>query len=305
MALLTWDGAGARLYETGVDQGVLYIPDANGAYTNGVAWNGLVGVTEAPTGASANAQYADNTKYLNLYSLEQYEATLDAFTYPPEWNQFDGNATGAGYPGVTIGQQTRKSFGLSYRTKLGNDLVGDDYAYKLHLVYGLKASPSSKAFTTINDSPSPITFSWSMQSTPAASAGRAPTSLLTIDSSKALSANLTALNNLLYGNSGNPQMPTPDVVITTMTATTVTQISVLTTNPSSTTGGLVTLPAQTGIQYRVRSTGVIVSGTYQIPVGSGVPQYGIIDVEPIAATGSLLYYFGPNVQTSFVFTKSV
>jgi hypothetical protein len=306
MALLTWDGAGKRLYETGVDQGVLYIPDANGAYTNGVAWNGLVGVTESPTGAEANAQYADNTKYLNLYSLEQYEATLEAFTYPDEWNQFDGNGTGAGYPGVTIGQQVRKSFGLSYRTKLGNDLLGDDYAYKLHLVYGLKASPSEKAFTTINDSPSPITFSWSMQSTPAATTGRAATSLLTIDSSKALSANLTALNNILYGNSGNPQLPTPDVVITTMTATTVTPITAITTIPVSTTGGAVTIVAQTGVQYRRRDTGAIVAaGAPSFTITGTAPQYVIIDAEPIAATGSLLYYFGPYVQTSFVMAKTV
>lgn len=303
VGVLTWDGAGKRLYETGVDQGVLYIPDTNGAYVDGVAWNGLTGVTESPTGAEANAQYADNIKYLNLYSAEQYEGTLEAFTYPDEWHQFDGNyVDGVTYPGVILGQQARKSFGLSYRTKLGNDLVGDDYAYKLHLVYGLKASPSERAFTTINDSPSPITFSWSINSTPTSVTGRSPLSLLTVDSSKAFSANLTALNTLLYGQvAANPQLPTPDAVLALMRATTVTPINLLTTPPSVVTaGGTVTLPAQTGIQYRRMDTGALVTTSFVIsPINTSV----IVKVETIAAVPSLAYYFGPNVQQQWVFTR--
>lgn len=290
VGLLTWDGAGKRLYETGVDQGVLYIPDGTGAYVDGVSWNGLTGVTESPTGAEANAQYADNTKYLNLYSVEQYEATLEAFTYPDEWNQFDGNFTSGSYPGVSIGQQVRKSFGLSYRTKLGNDLLGDDYAYKLHLVYGLKASPSEKAFTTINDSPSPITFSWSLQSTPVATTGRAATSLLTIDSSKAFSANLTALNTILYGaTSVTPKLPTPDAVITIMTAAAVVTTAAPTAPSVGATTGVWTIPVITGVQYRRLDTNAIVtSASAVMAVGTVVVQ-----AETIDPTTSFVYLF-PN-----------
>lgn len=302
VGLLTWDGAGKRLYETGVDQGVLYIPDTTGAYVDGVAWNGLTGVTESPTGAEANAQYADNVKYLNLYSVESYEATLEAFTYPDEWNQFDGNFTSSSYPGVNIGQQIRKSFGLSYRTKLGNDLVGDDYAYKLHLVYGLKASPSEKAFTTINDSPSPITFSWSLQSTPVATTGRAATSLLTIDSSKAFSANLTALNTILYGaTSVTPKLPTPDAVITIMTATNIVTTATPTAPSVGSTTGIWTVPTITGVQYRRLDTNAIVtSGSTAISIGTVIVQ-----AETIDPTTTNVYLFpNTNLVTRWAVTRA-
>lgn len=213
MAVLTWDGIGDRFYETGVDHGVLYIPDTvTGDYDNGVAWNGLVSVTESPTGAESNKQYADNIVYVNLISAEEFEATLEAFTYPEEWNQFDGLATPQA--GVYVGQQARKTFGLSYRTRIGNDLEGDDHGYKLHLVYGLVASPSEKGYTTVNDSPEPITFSWELTSTPVPVTGLRPTSILTIDSRTVAPADLTALEVLLYGAvATDPALPTPDEVI--------------------------------------------------------------------------------------------
>lgn len=212
MAVLTWDEVGDRLYETGVDHGVLYIPDESGVYDNGVAWNGLVTVTETPSGAEANPQYADNIKYLNLYSAEEFGATIEAFTYPDEFAVFDGIA----YPeaGVAVAQQARRTFGLSYRTLIGNDIDGTDYGYKLHLLYGLTASPSEKAYTTINDSPEAITFSWEVSSLPVPVTDLRPTSVITIDSTKVDASALAALEDLLYGDvSNDPSLPSPDEVI--------------------------------------------------------------------------------------------
>jgi len=212
MPALTWDDIGERFYETGVDHGVLYIPDASGVYSDGVAWNGLVTVTESPSGAEPNAQYADNIKYLNLFSAEEFAATIEAFTYPDEFAQFDGLAEPA--TGVLVGQQSRGSFGLSYRTKVGNDLEGDDYGYKLHLLYGCKASPSEKAYTTINDSPEAITFSWEISTTPVAVTGLKPTSVITIDSTVVDPTELAALEAILYGAvATEPSLPLPDEVI--------------------------------------------------------------------------------------------
>lgn len=211
MPALTWDDIGERFYETGVDHGVLYIPDATGIYSNGVAWNGLVTITESPTGAEPNAQYADNIKYLNLFSAEEFGATLEAFTYPDEFAQFDGLAEPS--PGLLLGQQSRGSFGLSYRTKVGNDLEGDDFGYKLHLLYGCKASPSEKAYTTINDSPEAITFSWEISTTPAPVTGYKPTSLIVVDSRTASAADLTELEAILYGDTVTAKLPTPDEVL--------------------------------------------------------------------------------------------
>lgn len=211
MAALVWDTVGERFFETGVDHGVLYIPDATGAYINGVAWNGLVSVSESPSGAEPSAQYADNIKYLTLISVEDLNLTIEAFTYPDEWLQFDGFATP--YDGILVGQQTRKTFGLSYRTKLGNDLEAGDYAYKLHLVYSCYASPSEKAFQTVNDSPEAITFSWEISTTPVPVTGYKPTSIITIDSSKADPTNLAALEDVLYGASSAPVLPTPTAVL--------------------------------------------------------------------------------------------
>jgi hypothetical protein len=212
MAPLTWDQVGERLYETGVDHGVLYIPDETGVYDSGFAWNGLTTVTESPSGAEANAQYADNIKYLNLLSAEDFGGTIEALTYPDEFGQCDGTAEVK--PGVQIGQQGRKSFGLSYRTRLGNDVEGVDHGYKLHLLYGLLAAPSEKAYATINDSPEAITFSWEVSSTPVPVTGYRPTALLIVDSTTVDAAALSDLEDLLYGGaSTEASLPTPDEVI--------------------------------------------------------------------------------------------
>lgn len=214
---LVWDAAGERLYETGVKKGVLYVQDDDGKYPKGVAWNGLTGVTESPSGAEANAIYADDMKYLNLYSAEEFGATIEAYTYPDEFAECDGSAELT--KGVNIGQQKRKAFGMCYRTVLGNDITGEDYGYKLHIIYGAMASPSEKAYATINDSPEAITFSWEVTTTPVNVAGLKPTASLVIDSTKADPTNLTALETILYGSeSVDPRLPLPDEIKTRMTA---------------------------------------------------------------------------------------
>ena len=220
MSRITWDDTSKRLYETGVKMGVLYPIQSNGAYTKGVAWNGLTAVTESPSGAEATALYADDIKYLNLMSNEEFSATIEAYTYPDEFAECDGSAALA--KGVMIGQQKRKTFGLCYRTTLGNDVEGNDYGYKLHLVYGCLAAPSEKAYSTINDSPEAITFSWEVSTTPVAVTGFKPTSQITIDSTKADTSKLSALENILYGTNANgdtgaePRLPLPDEVATLM-----------------------------------------------------------------------------------------
>jgi len=212
MAPLTWDQVGERLYETGVDHGVLYLPDDTGVYNTGFAWNGLTTVTESPSGAESSPQYADNIKYLNMVSAEEFGATIEAFTYPEEFGQCDGTALPS--PGVAVGQQGRKMFGLSYRTRVGNDVDGTEFGYKLHLLYGCQAAPSEKAYATINDSPEAISFSWEVTSTPAPVSGYKPTSLIVIDSTTVDSADLTALEDLLYGKASvEAALPTPDAVI--------------------------------------------------------------------------------------------
>lgn len=212
MAPLTWDLVGERVYETGVDHGVLYLPDDAGVYNEGYAWNGLVTVTESPSGAEASPQYADNIKYLNIISAEEFGATIEAFTYPEEFGQCDGTALPA--PGVAIGQQGRKIFGLSYRSRVGNDVEGSDFGYKLHLIYGAQAAPSEKAYATINDSPEAITFSWEITTTPVPVTDYKPTSLIVIDSTKVDPGDLAALEALLYGEGATEAaLPTPDAVI--------------------------------------------------------------------------------------------
>ena len=211
MPALVWDLVGERFYETGIDHGVLYMPDESGVYATGVAWNGLTSVSETPSGAEPNAQYADNIKYLNLISVEEFGATLEAFTYPDEFAEFDG--LGVPDPGVFVGQQPRKTFGLSYRTKIGNDLQGDAYGYKLHLVYGCIASPSEKAYNTINDSPEAITFSWEISTTPVPVTGFNPTSLIVIDSGVVNAGGLAQLEGVLYGETLSASLPLPDEVI--------------------------------------------------------------------------------------------
>jgi len=216
--LITWDAAGERFYETGVDHGVLYPRIANGTYPIGVAWNGLISVTESPEGAEANPLYADNTKYLNLISVEELKATIEAYTYPDEFALCDGSVLPV--VGVALGQQNRQSFGLCYRTVLGNDVDGNDLGYKLHLLYGGTAAPSEKPFNTINDSPEAITFSWEVDTVPEVVTGYKPTSLITIDSTKADATKLAALEVILYGEDVGPtdgRLPLPDEIITLMT----------------------------------------------------------------------------------------
>ena len=215
MAKLVWDKTGERYYETGVRQGVLYPMQEGGAYTKGIAWNGLTAVTESPSGAEATALYADDIKYLNLLSVEEFGCTIEAYTYPDEFAECDGSASLAA--GVNIGQQKRKTFGLCYRTVLGNDVDNNDYAYKLHLVYGCLASPSEKAYSAINDSPDAITFSWEVTTTPVAVTGFKPTACITIDSTKANAEKLTALEAILYGaNEVEARLPLPDEIATLM-----------------------------------------------------------------------------------------
>lgn len=217
MSKLTWDQTGERFYETGVKQGVLYPQAEGGTYPKGVAWNGLTAVTESPSGAEATPLYADDIKYLNLMSAEEFGATIEAYTYPDEFAQCDGSAEIA--KGVSIGQQARKAFGMSYKTTLGNDVANNDYGYKLHLIYGALAAPSEKAYATINDSPEAITFSWEVTTTPVSVKGFKPTANITIDSTKVDKDKLAALEAILYGgDSDEPRLPLPDEVATLMKA---------------------------------------------------------------------------------------
>ena len=221
MSKLVWDKTGERLYETGVDRGVLYV-QSNGTYPKGVAWNGLTAVTESPSGAEATPLYADNIKYLNLMSAEEFGCTIEAYTYPEEFAECDGSAELAA--GVTIGQQARKPFGLSYRTKIGNDAAGNEFGYKLHLIYGGLAAPSEKAYASINESPEAITFSWEVSTTPVSVDGHSPTASITIDSTKVEEPKLKALEEILYGKDGDsgsgtePRLPLPSEIATLFTA---------------------------------------------------------------------------------------
>lgn len=261
MAVLTWDNAGERLFETGVDKGVLYIP-TNGVYDTGYAWNGLTAVTESPSGAEATAQYADNIKYLNLISAEEFGGTIEAFTYPTAFAQCDGTA----YPqtGVSVGQQARKSFGFAYRTRLGNDTNGTDNGYKLHLVYGALAAPSEKAYNTINDSPEAMTFSWEFTTTPVPVSGLKPTALMTIDSTKVSSTALVSLENALYGTAGaNARLPLPDEVIAFFAGAIIKVTPAAPTFNAAT--GTITINPTPGVTYRRADTNQVVTGNVVIP----------------------------------------
>lgn len=228
MSKIIWDAIGEHYYETGVDHAVLYQYSNAGKYTDGVAWNGLTSASESPSGAEASKQYADNMNYLTLYSAEEFGMTIEAFTYPEEFEQNDGSASPV--EGLNIGQQPRKSFGLCYRTKVGNDVAGDDFGYKLHLVYGCRAAPSERGYSTINDSPEAISFSWEISTTPVTITGYEPSALLTINSTKftetADRAKLTLLEDVLYGTNGEgqaagttPTLPLPNVVISILNGT--------------------------------------------------------------------------------------
>ena len=220
MSKIVWDATGERYYETGVDHGVLYPQDSSGTYPKGVAWNGLTAVTESPSGAEATPLYADNIKYLNLISAEEFGATVEAYTYPDEFAQCDGSAEIV--PGVMIGQQNRKSFGLCYRTTMGNDVDGNSYGYKLHIIYGASASPSEKSYATINDSPEAITFSWELKTIPVNVTGFKPTASITIDSNKVDPGKLASLEEILYGKDPTelggsdgvePRLPLPNEIV--------------------------------------------------------------------------------------------
>jgi hypothetical protein len=256
MVELNWDQTGERLFETGVDHGALYIRDDQGDYSEGHAWNGLTTVTESPSGAESNPQYADNIKYLNLVSAEEFGATIEAFTYPDAFGQCDGSA--APSDGVHVGQQSRRSFGFSYRTRIGNDVEGDDLGYKLHLVYGALAAPSEKAYATVNDSPEATAFSWEITTSPVAVPGvnplnnkpYRPTAQLTIDSTKVDADGLAALEELLYGTEGtDPRLPLPGEVIALFEGT-VTEVAPA--QPAYDAGtDTITIPATVGVDYLI------------------------------------------------------
>lgn len=266
MTKLQWDKVGERRYETGVDHGVLYLANNQGAYTNGYAWNGLTTVTESPSGAESNKQYADNGVYLNLVSAEEFGGTIEAFTYPNEWSQCDGSAITT--PGVTVGQQTRRQFGLSYRSLVGNDTQGTAFGYKLHLVYSAQAAPSEAAYGTINDSPEAIGFSWEFSTTPVdpqtnGPDGKAlkPTARIVIDSTQVDADALAALEDMLYGTSGtNPVLPSPKDVLA-LFAGTVSEATPTAPTYNGTTH-VITIPTVTGVTYFV--DGDPVTGTVTI-----------------------------------------
>lgn len=219
MSRIKWNEAGTKTYETGVDRGVLYPMSSTGTYPLGVPWQGLTGVSESPSGAEASPIYADNTKYLNLVSTEEFGASVEAYTYPDEFAECDGSAEPT--TGVVIGQQNRKTFGLCYRTLIGNDVENTEYGYKLHLVYGALAAPSEKSYQTVNDSPEAATFSWEISTTPVAVTGFKPTATVVIDSTKVDAAKLAAFEDIIYGKDAageNPavvaRLPLPNEVVT-------------------------------------------------------------------------------------------
>ena len=259
MSEVKWDQVGDRIYETGVDHGVLYLPNGVGVYDTGFAWNGLVSISESPSGAEASAQYADNIKYLNLVSAEEFGATIEAFTYPDEFAQCDGTAAPA--LGISIGQQNRKTFGMSYRTRLGNDIDGTDFGYKLHLIYGALAAPTEKAYTTVNDSPEAITFSWEVSTTPVEVPGFKPTASLVINSTKVDPAKLAELELLLYGTAGSePRLPLPAEIIALFAGAPL--IEVQPTQPTM-VGNVITIPATAGVVYKIEGEVVITSVTIE------------------------------------------
>jgi hypothetical protein len=275
MTALLWDQTGEREFETGVDKGVLYIPDGTGAYVAGYAWNGLTTVTESPSGAEVTKKYADNINYISLVSAEEFAGTIEAFTYPNEWAQCDGSATPSA--GVAVGQQARHVFGLAYRTKVGNDVEGNDFGYKLHLVYGALASPSEKAYATVNDSPDAIAFSWKFTTTPIDVPGFKPSAILTIDSTKVDADALASLEAELYGGVGTaPHLPAPADVIAFFMGSTTEVIPVAPTYVSGT--HTLTIPTTTGVDYFNDATGIIyTAGAHVITVDTVVraePQIG-------------------------------
>lgn len=261
MSRLEWDKTGERLFETGVSRGVLYRQGAGGQYGAGEAWNGLTAVTESPSGAEANPQYADNIKYLNLFSAEEFGGTIEAFSSPESFDECDGTAVPVA--GVSVGQQSRRPFGLSYQTRVGNDIDGTDFGYKIHLVYGAMASPSEKAYATINDSPEAMALSWEFTTTPV-NAGNEfkPTASLTIDSTRVDSDALKSLEDLLYGTEGqDARLPLPAEVIGIFSGSAPVVVSP--TEPVYDPGThIINIPTVTGVEYRIH--GEVVEDTYEL-----------------------------------------
>jgi hypothetical protein len=288
MAVLTWDGTGEKLFETGIDHGVLYPLNAsNGLYDTGVAWNGLYGVKEKPAGAAANFSYADNIRYLNLLSAETFSGEIDAYTYPDEFALCDGTTAPA--DGVSVGQQPRKTFGLSYRTIVGNDLT-PNAGTKLHLVYGALAQPAERDYATINDSPAPVTFNWTFDCTPVAASGLTPTALIVIDTSKVDAGALASLEAFLYGTGGsNPSLPPPDSVLALFTGS-ITAITL--TAPTFDGAHTITIPSETGVTYRVDGV-VHAAGTQLLTTG----QKKIVTATPNAG-----YVFNTPFVNEWMFT---
>lgn len=281
---ITWDRPGERLYETGVDHAVLYIP-SNGEYNNGVAWNGLTSVNETPSGAEATPVYADNMKYLNLMSVEEFGGTIEALYYPDEFLQFDGGALLAG--GVVLGQQGRPKFGLSYRTLIGNDLVAEGYGEKIHLVYGAQASPAERTYSTINDSPEAAPMSWEFSTTAVPVEGHKPTALVTVDSTKVAAAELTALKTILYGSEGvNPRLPMPDEVLALFSGSAT---EVTPTDPTF-NGTVITIPTTAGVVYTINGGEV----TGAVPVADG--ERVVVRARPQAG-----YFFAANSDDDWSF----
>lgn len=295
MAKIMWDQTGERTYETGVDHGVLYERDVAGEYSTGVAWNGLTTVTESPSGAEASPQYADNMKYLNLVSVEQFGGTIEAFTYPPEFEKYDGNASPV--IGLSVGQQPRREFGFSYRTRKGNDVEGSDFGYKLHLIYGALAAPSEKAYATINDSPEAITFSWELTTNPVqvgtvGGVEYAPTASITIDSTKFTPEKMAALELILYGDASNdPAMPLPAEVITLMTGV-ITEVTP--TQPSfNAATDTITIPNVTGVRYTINGE-TVPAGDIVITEDTLVKAYPLSGYKfPSAADDDWAYDYTP------------
>lgn len=289
MSQLVWDAVGERTYETGVDHGVLYIPNSSGVYTNGVAWNGLINVTASPSGAEANPQYADNMKYLNLVSAEDFGGTIEAFTYPDEFAQFDGLASPQ--RGVYVGQQRRGTFGFSYRTRLGNDLEGDDYGYKLHLVYGCTAAPSERAHGTVNESPEAMTMSWEISTVAVpAGPGLRPTATITINSTEVDAGALAAFEAIIYGTPGtDPRLPSVPEVIAAFASGGLTVVT--TQAPTiNTSTNVITIPAVTGVNYYM--DGVLLTSGAQDPITDDVL---------ITAVPALGYTFSPLSEDDWAF----
>jgi hypothetical protein len=261
MTRIAWDQVGERRYETGVDHGVLYIPDNTGSYDDGFPWNGLTAVTESPSGAEASPQYADNMKYLNLVSAEEFGATIEAFTYPDEFGQCDGTAQPE--PGIYLGQQGRRSFGFSYRTLVGNDTEGTEHGYKIHLIYGALASPSEKANNTVNDSPEAVPFSWEVSTSPVGVGNIGgteykPTAHVVLDSTVLDATALGELEDILYGTPGaDARMPLPGEVVALFSGTLTEATPVQPAYNDAT--DTITIPTTTGVDYMINDN-VVVAG---------------------------------------------